>query len=128
VKGASVRFTGVGILLFFISACNAPTTQPPWEYMPNMAHGPSVRAFEKTMRVPPAGTFPIGYSPYPYTKDEGDLAGAQLTNPLPLNKETCFEGKRFSTLTASFAMGNGGKGMDILFLSFPGRPLSNRIR
>ncbi|HQI20830.1 MAG TPA: cytochrome c, partial [Leptospiraceae bacterium] len=63
-----------------------------------------------SMRVPPEGTVPRGYEPYPYEQAEIDLAGANLKNPLPLTQTVLERGKdRFETYCA-VCHGMGGQG------------------
>jgi mono/diheme cytochrome c family protein len=113
-----------------LSACGGPTTERPWEYMPNMAHTPSVRAFEEPMRMPPAGTVPIGYTPYPYAKDQGDLAGAQLTNPLPVTRDVLMRGQTVFNTYCIVCHGERGQGDGYIIPKFPRPPSlqSDKVR
>ncbi|MFO1519104.1 MAG: cytochrome c [bacterium] len=116
--------------VLLLSACGGPKEKPPWEYMPNMVDTPAVKAQREPMRVPPAGTFPIGYQPYPYAKDQGDLAGAQLSNPLPVTKEVLLSGQKLFNTYCIVCHGERGKGDGYIVPKFPRPPTlqSDKVR
>jgi len=63
-----------------------------------------------SIRVPPEGTVPRGYEPYPYQQAEIDLAGTNLHNPLPLTAAVLERGQdRFETY-CSVCHGHTGLG------------------
>ena len=62
------------------------------------------------MRVPPAGTQPQGTIPYPYAKNEGELAGAQLKNPLAINQVNLERGQKIYNTFCIVCHGPTGKG------------------
>ncbi|GEM_PF-354687 len=136
-KGLSRRYIYFSVLiaqslvtLFFVSACSGSKPNPPWEYMPDMAHTVSVKAQEEPMRLPPAGTLPQGYTPYPYTKDQGDLAGAQLKNPLPITREVMLQGQKQFNIYCIVCHGERGKGDGSIIPKFPRPPTlqSDKVR
>ena len=108
VKIKTVFFI-VGLL--GIVACGAQEKkETTLEYMPDMADAPSVKAQEEPMRVPPSGTFPMGYKPYPYAVNEGDRAGAELSNPLPLTRDVLMNGQKVYNTFCVVCHGPAGKG------------------
>jgi len=98
--------------------------------MPNMAHGPQVKAFEEVMRMPPAGTSPIGYRSYDYGKDQGDQAGAQLSNPLEFTKENLMRGQTVYNTYCIVCHGERGQGDGYIVPKFPRPPTlhSDKVR
>lgn len=115
-----------GILLlmfFFLISCGRGThTKPTLEYMPDMANSPAVKAQEEPMRLPVAGTRPLGYEPYPYAVDQGDLAGATLKNPLPLDKATLALGQKTFNTFCIVCHGPTAKGNGLIVPKFPMPP------
>ena len=122
-------FAGMTILILGLAACNNPqkTTR---EFMPNMVDSPAVKPQEEPMRVPPAGTQPQGYIPYPYAKDQGDLAGAQLPNPLMMNRQNLARGQKTYNTFCIVCHGPMGKGNGFIVPKFPMPPTlhSDKVR
>lgn len=63
-----------------------------------------------SMRVPPEGTVPRGYDPYPYSQAEIDQAGAALKNPLPLTAAVLERGQKEYEVYCSVCHGHLGEG------------------
>ena len=117
--GNIMVFCFIGLLM----ACGrGETTKTAVEYMPNMMDSLSVKAQEAPMRVPVPGTRPIGFYPYPYAKEEGDLAGAALTNPLPLKREVLLGGQKTFNTYCIVCHGPEGKGNGLIVPKFPMPP------
>jgi mono/diheme cytochrome c family protein len=112
-----------------LTACR-DHTKPPWEYMPSMVETPSGKAQEWPMRTPPAGTIPIGFKPYPYTKDQGDLAGAELKNPLSMDKAVFLRGQQVFNTYCIVCHGERGLGDGYIVPKFPRPPTlqSDKVR
>lgn len=63
-----------------------------------------------SIRVPPEGTVPRNYEPYPYEQTEIELAGSELRNPLRRTKAVLSRGQdRYETFCA-VCHGHTGKG------------------
>lgn len=110
-----------GCLLF--AACSDPS-KTTYEYMDHMIDNPAVKAQEQKMRVPPVGTLPRGFTPYPYSKEEGDLAGAHLTNPLSPTTETFLKGQVAYDTFCIVCHGKTGVGDGSIVPKFPRPPYS----
>ncbi len=63
-----------------------------------------------SIRVPPEGTVPRNYEPYPYEQGEIDLAGANLKNPLPLTQAVLARGQKEYEIYCMVCHGGLGKG------------------
>ncbi len=113
----------------FLSACNNPQ-KTTFEFMDDMANSPAVKPQEEPMRVPPAGTVPQGYTPYPYAKDQGDLAGEKLNNPLSLNKKNLARGQKIYNTFCIVCHGPVAKGNGFIVPKFPMPPSlhSDKVR
>jgi mono/diheme cytochrome c family protein len=118
-----------GILL--ISACGGVKKNPPWEYMPNMVDTPTVKAQAHPMRVPPVGTIPLGFEPYPFKKEQADAAAAaHIENPLPMTKDVLLTGQKVFNTYCIVCHGERGKGDGYIIPKFPRPPSlqSDKIR
>lgn len=71
------------------------------------------------MRVPPEGSVPRGYTPYPYAQAEIDRAGAELDNPLRLTREVLERGQERYNIYCLPCHGNTGKGNGPVVPRFP---------
>ncbi len=110
------------VTLAGLAACSGTREVPAYEYMANMMDSPAIKAQEQPMRRPPAGTEPIGFIPYPFTKDQGDLAGRSLTNPLPRTLKVFKRGaSQFNTYCA-VCHGHNGAGKGSIVPKFPQPP------
>ncbi|MBI4211238.1 MAG: cytochrome c [Deltaproteobacteria bacterium] len=114
---------------FLLTACGTHE-KPTFEYMPNMMDQPSVKAQEKMMRSPVAGTIPLGFEPYPYLLSEGDLAGKMLKNPLPRTRKTMERGKKMFNTYCAVCHGPRGLGDGSIVPKFPRPPMlsSEKVR
>ncbi len=112
-------------LLLFLSCTSSKTTL---EYMPDMADQPSIKAQEE-MRVPPVGTLPRDYVPYPY-KDRPEEAGVNLKNPLVPTMEVLQAGKAIFETYCSVCHGPTGLGNGSIVPKFPRPPalVSEKVR
>ncbi len=116
--------------LLLASSCSQTHEKPPWEYMPNMVDTPAVKAYRETPRLPAEGTLPRDYDPYPYSKDQGDLAGAELKNPLVMSKANLLHGQQLFNIYCIVCHGERGKGDGYIVPKFPRPPslLSEKVR
>lgn len=96
--------------------------KPNFIYMPEMVYSPSFKAQkEGSMRVPPAGTVPRGYTPYPYP-DDPELAGKMLKNPLPRSIAVMNRGKALFNTHCIVCHGPFGEGDGAVVPKFPRPP------
>ena len=79
-------------------------------------------ADEHGMREPVVGTVARGYLPYPYAKEQQELAEANLANPLLMTKENLELGKRKFDTFCSPCHGYYGEGDSRLRGQFPNPP------
>lgn len=89
--------------------------KPNFEYMPQMVYDPGFKAQEAQygangMRLPVKGTVPRGFEVYPYAANELDRAGAELKNPLPLNRATLERGYKMFSIYCQVCHGEYGEG------------------
>ncbi len=117
------------LLLLGLSACR-DKGKPTWEYMPNMTDSPAVKAQEQYMRVPPDGTLPKGFEKYPYTQDQGDLAGSKLQNSLPRTAEVFARGQAMYDTYCIVCHGPKGQGDGYIIPKFTRPPslVSDKVR
>ncbi|MBI2346044.1 MAG: cytochrome c [Deltaproteobacteria bacterium] len=113
-------------VLLITAACDRSKTT--WEYMPDMADTPAVKAYEwdatspagRSARAPIKGTIPQGFEPYPFDKPE-ETAG--LANPLPRTAEVLARGKVVYETYCHVCHGSRGLGDGPIVPKFP-KPLS----
>lgn len=106
------------------SACTR--TKPTLEYMPDMADGASVKAYEsdpafangRSAQPPVKGTIPRGFEPYHYTDDPSD-AGTNLRNPLPRSAEILAKGQKTFETYCLVCHGSRGLGDGPIVPKFP---------
>lgn len=115
------------IVGFVFSACDRTTTT--WEYMPDMADSPAVKAYEadatspgnRSARAPMKGTIPRGYVPYAYP-DNPEAAAANLRNPLPRTAAILAKGKKTYETYCFVCHGTKGLGDGPIIPKFPQPP------
>ena len=76
---SGTNFKIVFLILFsaIFFSCNRDRNNPGWDYFPDMFYSTAYETYTKnpnfadgmTMRVPPSGTVPRGYTPFEYTLD-----------------------------------------------------------
>lgn len=102
----------------FASGCKPNPERRELEFMPDMYRNPALKAQQEyaflsggsAMLVPPEGTIPRGFSPYPFTVVEGAKAGEALRNPLPMNRETLEIGRKYYNIHCALCHGVVGSG------------------
>jgi mono/diheme cytochrome c family protein len=105
-------------LLGVLTSCGDGSDQRELQFFPEMYQNPALKPqepynfFDKGLSslVPPEGTIPVGYTPYPYTIIEGELAGAELENPLPKTAEVLEVGRKYFDIHCIICHGPVGSG------------------
>ena len=122
-----------------IVGCDRDNNDPGYTYMPDMTYSRAYESYSEnpnfkngmTMRIPPDGTVPRGYTPLPYTKDSVDRvkAGIELKNPFDFTSENQARGEVLFKRFCIHCHGPKGDGMGHLYTSklypFPPRSLIN---
>jgi mono/diheme cytochrome c family protein len=103
-----------------IAGCGAGGNDRGLEYMPDMARGPSYKAFAPnlatrngiTLQRPVVGTIKRGYQPFHYGKGEAEAirAGAELSNPFHATAPVLANGKALFEIYCLVCHGEQGKG------------------
>lgn len=126
-----------GFKLFVLAAfalmlfgCSRQKAKPMLEYMPNMAHSPAVKAMERKMFLPAAGTVPRDWEPYPYRVEDSLKAATELANPLPASLEVLQAGHKSFNTFCIVCHGAKGDGHGYIIPKFPQPPslLTDRVR
>lgn len=118
MKKIFILFCALGL-----SAClGAGGEQTTLEYMPNMMDSPAVKAQEEPGRLPPEGTLPRDFQPYPFKYEEGEMAGLYLKNPLMSSLEVLKEGQEQYNTFCIVCHGPQGKGLGTVVPKFPMPP------
>lgn len=123
-------------VLSAIAACTS--SKPPLDYIgPNMVDGPSVKAQRadcrmnmdaadptciRGVRLPPKGSVPTNYEPYPYATDDGETAGKMLKNPLRPTKALLERGQKLFEIYCVVCHGVKGDGSGFIVPKFPQPP------
>ncbi len=103
---AALAWSGAGLLaMALLAGCNQTKSQPELEfrtpYLPEMYRQEAMQAQDldrfrgnrPDMRVPPRGTVPVGYVPFPQA---ADLAAIDtMLNPLPVTPKVLASGRHF---------------------------------
>jgi mono/diheme cytochrome c family protein len=96
--------------------------EPNFTYMPDMANSPAYKAQkEGAMRMPPAGTIPRNFTPYPYG-DDIELAGRENKNPLRPTKAVLYRGQTLFNTYCIVCHGPSGEGDGSIVGKFPRPP------
>lgn len=120
VAGFAVLFAAVATL----TGCTHE--QPGFIYMPDMVYSPALKAQEEgSMRVPPAGTIPRGFTPYKQT--DPVVAGKELKNPLRATRTVLYRGQKVFNTYCLVCHGPYGEGDGPVAPKF-GRPPSLQER
>lgn len=108
------------MLITFLGSCSKAT--PPAEWFPNMFDSPARESQEadyfasnnSASRIPPEGTIPLGYEPYPYsgvaTSEELQGEDKGLKNPIEPGKEAYTRGEERYQIYCSPCHGVRGAG------------------
>lgn len=117
------------VLLLTVFGCGRQKSKPMLEYMPNMAHSPAVKAQERKMFLPVAGTVSRGWEAYPYEIGDTLKAAAELTNPLPMTQDVLEAGRKSFNTFCIVCHGAKGDGKGYIVPKFPQPPslLTERV-
>jgi len=118
-----IAFAAIAIL----SSCQKNPNHPGYVYLPEMDVSRAYDTYTenpvfedgKTLREPVEGTIPRGHTPYPFIKDDLDLAeaGRTIFNPLEASEFNIDRGEVLFTRFCSHCHGKTGDGKGILFTS-----------
>ncbi|RME15196.1 MAG: cytochrome c [Bdellovibrio sp.] len=127
--------------VLFVLGCNAGKDKTNIELVQGMMDQESIKAQDwdpknphsRTMRTPPAGTVPRGYTPYKYKKYEADLAEKNLKNPLAgvFTPQVLKEGHKYFQIYCALCHGAQGKGDGQIAAYMPLKPpplISERVK
>ncbi|MCM2277757.1 MAG: cytochrome c [Oligoflexia bacterium] len=95
--------------------------KPNFIYMPDMVYSPALKAQEGQMLMPPAGTVPRDFSPYPY-KTNPEEAGRALKNPVQPTEQVMARGKVMFETFCMPCHGPTGEGDGTIVPKFPRPP------
>ncbi|HLG94287.1 MAG TPA: cytochrome c [candidate division Zixibacteria bacterium] len=119
-------FVGLSVLAL---GCSRQKSKPMLEYMPNMAHSPAVKAQERPMFLPVAGTVPRDWEAYPYGVGDTLKAAAELSNPMPMTMDVLEAGRKSFNTFCIVCHGAKGDGKGYIIPKFPQPPslLTDRV-
>lgn len=137
LKYIKIRYFGFVLFMAFgLFSCNNKPTDPGYVYFPDMMYSQAYETYsenpnftdDKTLREPPEGTIPRGYTPFPYEKTEEDMirAGKELVNPFEPTEENIARGEVIFTRNCKQCHGELGNGQGHLYTSkrYPYPPAS----
>jgi mono/diheme cytochrome c family protein len=137
VKFVRLKYIGVVTLLAVsLFSCNKKRTSPGYIYFPDMTYSQAFETYSEnpnfkddmTLRIPPEGTIPRGYTPFPYEKTEEDMiqAGKELVNPFEPTEENITRGALIFKRDCKQCHGELGDGQGHLYTSkrYPYPPAS----
>jgi mono/diheme cytochrome c family protein len=113
-----------------LSGCSHRKTTPAFEYLPDMAYSPAVKAQNEdpmhpgaaAMRQPVPGTVPRGFTPYRYAAGDSLIAQRDLVNPLPRTADVMGRGQRVFMTYCVVCHGPKGDGQGYIVPKFPMPP------
>jgi len=121
--------TALSIIILSLSlfACDRNHNDAGYDYFPDMFYSKAYETYSdnpnfadgKTLREPVDGTIPVDMVPYLYEKTDADrlLAGKELVNPLPSEKENLDRGEVVFTRFCVSCHGSHADGQGNLFTS-----------
>jgi len=108
-------------MIALLSCAGAGGDRSTFEYMPDMANSPAIKAQEEP-RMPSPGAVSRNYPPYPFAKEDGDRAGTILKNNLPRTRQMLYQGKHLFETYCAVCHGTTGKGNGFIVPKFPQPP------
>ncbi len=126
------RLAGAAAAALLLAACGEEPDRPGFAYMPEMfssvpvdggsafAPGPSGQG----LWLPPEGTVPVGYEPFPYGggPEEAQRAGLELSAPGAPTEADLARGKKVYESTCFVCHGTRGEGDGPIVGRFPNPP------
>jgi len=133
-----VRIAAV-IACTLVLGCGAEGNRPGLAFLPDMAESVPYDPYDRndhtgggTLLLPPEGTIPMGFTPFPYgpEKEEAARAGRELVNPLSAEPEELRRGASEFANKCQVCHGPGGEGDGPIIGRFPNPPslLGERAR
>ncbi len=115
-----------------VLGCSAEGDRPGYEILPGMVRSGTVHAYDAdplrkgrpALRVPPAGTVPVGWTPFSYGPgpEEAKRAGLELDNPFSPTPEHLTRGKQVFDSICFVCHGPRGEGDGPIIGRFPNPP------
>jgi mono/diheme cytochrome c family protein len=136
MSGSNLKIVFLILFTAIFFSCSRDKNNPGWDYFPDMFYSTAYETYTKnpnfpdgmTMRVPPSGTVPRGYTPFEYTLDPESRikAGIELVNPITPDNEGLARAKSVYTTFCVGCHGTSGKGDGRLYTSglYPVKPRS----
>lgn len=131
VNAARLRFVLLAAAAGFVG-CSAGEDRTGYEILPGMVRSGTVHAFDEdpvagkgpALRLPPEGTVPVGWTPFPYGPGpvEAKRAGLELVNPIPASPESLERGKQVFGSICFVCHGTRGEGDGPIIGRFPNPP------
>jgi mono/diheme cytochrome c family protein len=130
----SIRIVVLLLTGVILGSCDRQKNMRGYDFIPDMVYSQAYETYSKnpnfkdsvTMRVPVAGTVPIGYVPFRYTLDSASRlkAGKELVNPFLPTDDVLARGKLIFTTFCIGCHGALGKGDGQLYSSglYPLKP------
>ena len=134
----------LALLILFITitvSCDKNRNHPGYDYFPDMFYSNAYETYTpnqvlkdgKTLQTPVRGTVPVNFIPYTYAKDQREIAGRELNNPVDLNEEVLARGEKMYTVFCANCHGSSGDGKGNLYISKkytypPASLLSDKMR
>jgi mono/diheme cytochrome c family protein len=130
----SIRIVVLLLTGVILGSCDRQKNMRGYDFIPDMVYSQAYETYSKnpnfkdsvTMRVPVAGTVPIGYIPFRYTLDSASRlkAGKELVNPFLPTDDVLARGKLIFTTFCIGCHGALGKGDGQLYSSglYPLKP------
>jgi mono/diheme cytochrome c family protein len=130
----SIRIVVLLLIGVILGSCDRQKNMRGYDFIPDMVYSQAYETYSKnpnfkdsvTMRVPVAGTVPIGYIPFRYTLDSASRlkAGKELVNPFLPTDDVLARGKLIFTTFCIGCHGALGKGDGQLYSSglYPLKP------
>jgi mono/diheme cytochrome c family protein len=134
IRQISIRIPVLLLAGMALFSCDRQRNMRGYEYIPDMVYSQAYDTYSQnpnfndsmTMRVPVAGTVPVGYMPFRYTVDtiSRQKAGNELKNPFSPSSEVLERGKILYDIFCIGCHGMEGKGDGQLYSSglYPMKP------
>lgn len=128
----AARFAFALLAAAGLVGCSAEGDHTGYEVLPGMVRSGTVHAFEvdpvtgrgPALRLPPEGSVPVGWEPFPYGPgpEEARRAGLELRNPFSASPENLERGKQVFGSVCFVCHGTRGEGDGPIIGRFPNPP------